>query len=52
MSESHGPPPDGLECLATMEDITMEDQNYGTLSILAVSMFHVFPLGTLRVLYR
>jgi len=25
----HGPPPDGLECLATMEDITLEDQNYG-----------------------
>ena len=25
----HGPPPDGLECLATMEDITLEDKNYG-----------------------
>jgi hypothetical protein len=27
----HGPPPDGLECLATMEDITLEDKNYGTI---------------------
>ena len=25
----HGPPPDGLECMATMEDITLEDKNYG-----------------------
>eukprot|EP00934_Nitzschia_sp_Nitz4_P005636 Nitzschia sp. Nitz4//NODE_293_length_29386_cov_71.949235//6647//7198//NITZ4_additional_000033-RA//1//CDS//3329531821//5626//frame0 len=24
----HGPPPEGLECLATMEDITLEDGNY------------------------
>ena len=31
MSDSHGPPPEGLECLATMEDITLEDGNYGTL---------------------
>lgn len=31
MSEeaSHGPPPEGLECMVTMEDITLEDGNYG-----------------------
>lgn len=27
-SSKHGPPPEGLECLATMEDITLEDGNY------------------------
>lgn len=29
MSDTHGTPPEGLECLATMEDITTEDGNYG-----------------------
>jgi hypothetical protein len=29
-SETHGQPPEGLCCLATMEDITIEDGNYGT----------------------
>ena len=31
-SQSHGKPPEGLCCLATMEDITTEDGNYGTSS--------------------
>ena len=30
-ADQHGEPPDGLCCLCTMEDITLEDQNYGTL---------------------
>eukprot|EP00965_Chrysotila_dentata_P132065 4365765-Pleurochrysis_carterae.AAC.1 len=25
---AHGTPADGMECLATMEDITLEDSNY------------------------
>jgi hypothetical protein len=29
-SENHGQPPEGLCCLATMEDITIEDGNYGS----------------------
>ncbi|KAG7358261.1 hypothetical protein IV203_014848 [Nitzschia inconspicua] len=28
MSETHGLPSDGMECYATMEDITVEDGNY------------------------
>lgn len=28
-NDEHGVPPEGLECLATMEDITLEDGNYG-----------------------
>jgi hypothetical protein len=29
-SEVHGEPPEGMCCLATMEEITIEDGNYGT----------------------
>lgn len=29
-SYEHGKPTDGMCCLCTMEDITDEDQNYGT----------------------
>eukprot|EP00937_MAST-01D_sp_MAST-1D-sp2_P001902 g1902.t1 len=28
MADTHGSPPEGLECMATMEDITEEEQNY------------------------
>jgi hypothetical protein len=31
MSKTHGTPTEGMECYATMEDITEEDGNYGTL---------------------
>ena len=35
MSKTHAEnPPDGLECLVTMEDITAEDGNYGKHSLL------------------
>jgi hypothetical protein len=29
MSETHAKPLDGMECYATLEDITEEDGNYG-----------------------
>ena len=29
MSTEHGEPYDGMMCLCTMEDITIEDGNYG-----------------------
>ena len=29
-NDSHGTPPEGWECLATMDEITVEDGNYGT----------------------
>ena len=28
MSDTHGTPTEGMECMCTMEDITVEDQNY------------------------
>ena len=34
----HGKPSDGMMCLVTMEDITEEDQNYGTY---ALQLVHV-----------
>jgi len=36
---THGPAPEGLECLVTMEDITIEDGNYGMFCLVACDAF-------------